>query len=325
MKYIEYRSLMSDHVYRIPNSWDTLTPDLYLFVINLLDRYSAGKISYVLLRMYYVCRASGWRLSRLKESDPDVMANIFMLSCKVSFIFETKYPDGVTDGLSPTELELAKANNLSALPEHLQRYLNRYTPTFVLKSCFCAQLVPTLRVSGMLYTGYRISTAFGGLTCSLRALQYIEASATAGKKEMLPLLAAILYFPGKYDSEKAQELAGSFKKNLLPSTLEGISFNFSCINNFIFTQTPFALLAQGKAKTASSIATGAIESLYNLSADGLGDNEEIEQMDIIKFLTILRKKTIESIQEMNEMEMKITDIAGKTGYPLEIISEIIKK
>ena len=65
------------------------------------------------------------------------------------------------------------------------------------------------------------------------------------------------------------------------------------------------------------------ESLYNLSADGLGNVDVIEQMPVIKYLTILRKKLIESVTAMNEAGIDLVEISDKTGLSIKTIKQII--
>lgn len=130
---------------------------------------------------------------------------------------------------------------------------------------------------------------------------------------MLPLLAAILYHPGLYDSESAHSLAKSFEK-LPDATLQSIAFNFSSFVNYLFTTTQFRILIAGESEKKSLITTGALESLYNLSNDGLGDISAIEQMNIIKYLTILRKKLIETVRSLNFAEIPLWISLKIRGY-----------
>lgn len=178
-------------------------------------------------------------------------------------------------------------------------------------------------VNDEIYPAYSIDTSFNVLTCSLTALQYIEARALMGKSvDMLPLLAAILYYPGTYSSAGAHRLASEFA-SLTEYELQAIAFNFQAFNNYLFSQTEFRLLTASKEGKNSTISTGALESLYNLSNDGLGDITVIEQMNVIKYLTILRKKIIETVRSMSSMKMEKVDIEKETGLPIHIINQIL--
>ena len=91
----------------------------------------------------------------------------------------------------------------------------------------------------------------------------------------------------------------------------------------MFSKTQFQILVAGESEKKSLITTGALESLYNLSNDGLGDISTVEQMNLIKYLTILRKKLIEAVQSMGSAEMPVVDIAKNTGLPISLIKQII--
>ena len=131
-----------------------------------------------------------------------------------------------------------------------------------------------------------------------------------------------IYNPGKYDSESAHALAKSFERLSLV-TLQSIAFNFSSFVNFLFTKTEFWVLVAGEHEKPSPITTGPLESLYNLSSDGYGDISAVEQMNIIKYLSILRKKLIETVKSMHYADVKHVDIAKNTGLPISLIKQIV--
>lgn len=183
---------------------------------------------------------------------------------------------------------------------------------------FAAQLIPKVGKQN----GYTVRTDFDTLTCSLTASQFIDAQEIIkGGVDKLPLLASILYCPSPYKSEKAHSLARNFRNvNLL--TLQAIAVNFQALVSFLFTRTHFSILSQGTS-SSSEITTGLTETMYNLSTDGYGNIEEIKQMKLIEFLTILRKKLIDSIQAMHAAKMDIAQIAIKSGLHSTIIKKII--
>lgn len=192
-----------------------------------------------------------------------------------------------------------------------------------INSCFLAQLVPELEAKRQKYQAYKVNTSFDTLTCTLTALQFIEANEVLNSKtRQLPLLAAILYAPLPYSSVKAHEMAEDFV-HLDITTLEAIALNFQAMVNYIFSRTHFSVLTAGDKKSTSEITTGMEETLYNLSSDGMGDVEIVEQMPVIKFLTILRKKLIESVRAMHEAKMDIVEISEKTGLPTNIIKKML--
>ncbi|MDR1557288.1 MAG: hypothetical protein LBS88_09720 [Tannerellaceae bacterium] len=268
--------------YTVPNRWELLTPEQFLSLFRLLEDYSSGTISFRELHIRYVCRSLG--LDSAGITDETAAENIYLLSTYVDFIFK-----------NPKEIN----------------------------ACFLSQLVPVLEVRKRYYEAYRIHTGYDTLTCSLTAIQFIEGYELLGcPAEKLPLLAAILYLPGKYTSERAHVFAGQLA-DVDPIVLQAVSFNFMAFTAYLFTRTPFHILRSKKEGAGrTSITIGMAESLYNLSADGLGDVETIEQMPVIKYLTILRKKLIEGVKAMRDAQMSVADISANTGLPMQTIKKI---
>jgi hypothetical protein len=274
--------LLEGGAYTVPNRWELLTPEQFLSLVGLLLDYGDGAISFRELHTRYVCQCL--ELDPGAITDPQAAENIYLLSTYIDFIFK-----------NPKEIN----------------------------ACFLAQLVPVLETRKRYYDAYRIHTGYDTLTCSLTAIQFIEAYELLGcPAEKLPLLAAILYLPGKYTSERAHVFAGKLA-DVDPVVLQAVSFNFMAFAAYLFTRTPFYILRAKKGNIGTAtITTGMSESLYNLSADGLGDVEAIEQMPVIKYLTILRKKLIEGVKAMRDAEVSVVDIADKTGLSIQTINKI---
>lgn len=269
--------------YEVPNRWELLTPKQYLLLIHLLGLYSSKQATIHDVKFYYLCNAL--RINPKKIKDPGAMANMIVIADQIDFIFDSK----------------GKVN-----------------------IAFIAQLVPFLKVNNKRYKGYKINTSFETLTCSLTASQFIDAQEVlTDKTDKLPLLAAILYSPAPYSSEKAHDLAHKFS-SVSPMILQAIAFNFQAFVTFIFTRTHFSILSsREKADSIPEIATGLAETMYNLSTDGLGDAHTVKQMPVIEFLIILRKKLIESVRAMHDSKIEITEIADKTGLSTKTIKRMI--
>lgn len=324
MKTIDFSC--KNKVYSIPNSWDQITSALYLQLIKDILCMSRGELSPAMLRVNFVCNAMGWNPSRIK--DEEALANIAMLSEQVDFILNIAYPDNDA-ALADLDLETRKLFKKKApekvLGNIMAQYLRRLDYRYCVDDCWCAQLIPFIQIGKKkILKGYTVNTSFGVLSCSLTALQYIEARNLLDHTDSLPLMASILYSDPdtKYSSYLAHQRATEFA-NLSTELLYGIMLNFRAFNNYLFTRTDFSLLTASRLDEKKLISTGALESLYNLSADGYGSAEEVEQMNIIQYLTILRKKIIESVRSMHTAEMKITDIEKETGLPIQILKQII--
>lgn len=64
-------------------------------------------------------------------------------------------------------------------------------------------------------------------------------------------------------------------------------------------------------------------ALYDLSKDGLGNARQVEQLNVLTYLRILRKKTIEGVKSLKATGMELAKIADEVGLPLEIVKKII--
>lgn len=132
---------------------------------------------------------------------------------------------------------------------------------------------------------------------------------------------------GLYQAKRAiaNALASRFAA-LSDGTLEAIALNFQAFDAYLFLRTHFSILTAGASTgkiRSGSYLTGATEALYDLSSDGYGDIAAVEQMNVIKYLTILRKKLIESVRAMHSANMDVVKISRRTNLPIDVINKII--
>lgn len=273
--------------YEIPNSWDLLTSEQYLKLIDLLSLMESGQYPPGAIKCLFLCHLMKWDINKIKR-DEHALENFMAIASQLTFIFQEK------------------------------------EDKFVLNLCFCRQMLPIVFIDKKAYYGYEVSTDYNSLTCSLSALQYIEARQLLDMGEdSLPLLAAVLYFKkGEYSSEKAQKLADEFRK-LPANTLRAIALNFTAVNNFVFLKTEFSLLTKFVPQKGNAITTDATDALYDLSKDGLGNASQVERMNVLTYLRILRKKTIDGVKALRTAGMDVVKIANEVGLPLEIVKKII--
>lgn len=273
--------------HEIPNSWELLTSDQYLKLVELLSLMESGQFSPGAVKCLFLCYMKGWNLNKIKR-DERTLENFMSIASQLSFIFQEK------------------------------------DDKFVLDLCFCRQQLPIIFIDKKAYYGYEVNTDFKSLTCSLTALQYIEARQLLDMgEESLPLLAAILYFDKEaYSSEEAQKTRSEVQKTTCQHT-QGDSLELYCSNNFLFSKTEFSLLTKFIPKEGSSITTDATDALYDLSKDGLGNARQVEQLNVLTYLRILRKKTIEGVKSLKATGMELAKIADEVGLPLEIVKKII--
>ena len=308
---------------RIPNSWELLTSTQYLKLVNYLLRMDRGELSPAEVRIYFVCDLLG--LDVHKVEDGLAMENLLAISEQLTFLFRIVYPDHnkALQQLPLEEYKVCQRIDPHKLAYPYAKELEQLDYRYTIDLCFCHQLLPEIYADKERYQGYKVSTDFKTLTCSLTALQYIEARSLLDMgEEELPLLAAILYYPGEYSSEGAQRLA--HKMAVLPkATLQAISLNFQAVNNFIFLKTSFSLLTKFVSRKDAPINTDAADALYDLAKDGLGTTAQLEQMNLLTYLRILRKKTIEGVKSLKTSGMDVVKISNEVGLPLNIVKQIV--
>ena len=309
----------------IPDCWESLDPPTFLSVVAGLMEFSAGRISPMKVKVEYARRA-------LKESGhalntQDDVLDMIALAEKVTFPFRIRYDDEqLLDMLSGELREQFHSTAPNRIDHPLARAIaQRQAYSYMLNACYCAQLLPEITAAGKTYRAYTVSTGFDMLSTSMTALQYLDARSLMARPDSLPLLAAILYCPAPYDPDTAHTLAATMEK-LDAVTLSAIQLNFLAFDTFLLTRTPFSILQDkgGPAKPAAPIATGPIEGLYSLAAAGYGNLDQVEQMNVIKYLTLMRKQLIESVQTMHSSGMKITDIARKSGLSFATLNKILQ-
>ena len=311
-------------IYRIPNRWDGMTDHQYIRLVADLLRMAAGELSAGEVRINWLCDIMNWDRRRFRTEEQ--IANLVAISEQLTFLFQINYPDNnaVLDGMDSETYELCRRIDPYRLHLPIARVLRRLEYKYVVDLCFCAQLIPTIRANDRRYQGYTVKTDYGVLTCSLTALQYIEARELIEQgPESLPLMAAILYYPEEqYNSEKAHALAQEFS-TLPRELLAAVSFNFQAFNNYLFNKTSFSLLSKFKPKPDRPITTDASDALYDLSKEGLGDTRQIEQMNMLTYFKVLRKKTIDAVRDMKGFGWDKAKISDEVGLPISVIDQII--
>lgn len=312
----------------VPNAWEHLSPQAFIRFTELWGEVESGRLSVGEMRMRLLCDIMGWDISKIKGDD--AVENLLVLSEQLTFLFKIEYPDNDAALSALSDADYAMAKRID--PFHLQHistlaHLKDLDYKYRLDLCYFAQLVPevVIPLDGRLvnrYHGYRAVLTDGIISCSLTALQYIEARQLLDKPDAWPLMAAVLYYPGVYNSEGAQRNAEMFRQ-LQPEVLRAVAMNFQAVNNFLYTKTDFSLLAKFLPGKAHAITTDMSDALYDLCADGLGNSHEVEQLNLISYLKILRKKTIDGVRQLHGAGIDLAKIAEDVGLPIEIITKII--
>ena len=310
----------------VPDCWEAMSPETFLAVAGALVAFGQGRMSPMEVKTEYVRHALQDAGHPVRTQDD--LCDAVALAEKVTFPFRIRYDDEqLLSSLPAGERERMHSTDPHRLDTPLARAIARRGGySYVLNACFCAQLVPAVTIGGETFQGYKVRRDYDMLSTSMTAMQYIDARSLSDRPEALPLMAAVLYCPGDYDPEKAHLLSHRME-SLDPVTLAAIQLNFIAFDSFLLTRTHFRILQdrkEGGSRPAPLITTGPVEALYSLASSGYGNLDEVERMNVIKYLTLMRKQLIESVQTMAASGMKITDIAAKSGLPFTTINSILQ-
>ena len=136
---------------------------------------AAGKLSAGEVRINWLCDMMGWDKHKFLLRGADCQSCGYLRATHV--YVPINYPDNnaVLDGVDDETYQLCRRIDPYRLHIPLARVLRRLDYQYVVDLCFCAQLIPAVRIGEHRYQGYKIETGYGMLTCSLTALQYVEA------------------------------------------------------------------------------------------------------------------------------------------------------
>ncbi len=297
--------------YSCPNKWEELNSEQYLFLADLLLKYSLGDISVTEVRTELFLHLMGLKLKKLSKSDL-LFENIFILSRQLTFMFKIVYED---------------SEQFSYFNKDTQKMLERYLPEDLYPSpeielaeqMQCHYVIDAVFSNNLLskaggVQGYEFEVEGGFVSSSLTAEQYVQAVTLygayieSGNKEQLVMLAEVLYPNGD---------------NFTDAELHGIFLNFGAIQTFLYN-TKYGILWQRKSTgKKNKLTVGLMDSVYTLSTEGYGNLVEVKSYNLITYLDLLLKQLIDSVKTLQSYELQLPEIAEKTGLSVEQLNTII--
>lgn len=150
-------------IYRIPNRWDGMTARQYIRLVADLLRMAAGGLSAGEVRINWLCDIMNWDRRRFRTEEQ--IANLVAISEQLTFLFQINYPDNnaVLDGMDSETYELCRRVDPFRLHLPIARVLRRLDYQYVVDLCFCAQLIPSVRIKERRYRAIRWKRA---MACS---------------------------------------------------------------------------------------------------------------------------------------------------------------
>jgi len=320
---------LNDKEYEFTNSWEELTQDQFIYLVDLLSKYHQGILDAGEVRIHYFLKVAGLKPRRIRKAEREQLfsENVYRAASMINFFFKWVYTNKKSFANFPTELQeqLTHADP-EDLPDSVDvraaRKMKRYLEV---DAVFARNLVT--KIPGIhSMKAYRFTLEDDFLDTSLTAAQYVDAYSVweswseRNDSKTLDLLCAILYQEKNYSSERAHnrlELAGTISMKIK----QAIVLNFMAIHVFFSQRTKYAILFSGtESDKKGKISLGFHDSIYSLIKAGYGD---VEKMDLVKFLDLMLKELKDSVKTLHDNEMKIEDIAAHAKLTVPQVNSLI--
>lgn len=330
---------LNENTYYLPESWEELTPDQFLSLVDFLNKYKRGEIDYFELRVVFVMKILGIKPRRIRSAEKERLRdeNLFRMSEKMDFFLQVVYENqGKFKHFSKKNQELLKKN----LPEdidsesgeiRLAKKMNKY---YDVDAVFLKNLLPEIKMGRQVYEGYHIDITENVATTTLSAMQFADALTVCdkiieGKQELIPLLIGILYQRDKYSDVLARERSEKFK-SLPHTTRQAVFLNFVAVREYIIRHTKYWILFTTeessnikKKKKKNKYNNGLVDSIDTLVKMGYGTSTEMENKNLFRFLDTIIKSMRDTISEaLKEKDATKSKVAKKMGISVEIINEL---
>jgi len=316
------------HTYPIPEKWEELTPQQFIYLVDLLRGYSRGEISAESVRALFFLEAAGIKPQRirLKEQADRFSENVFRIASQLNFMFRIEY-------------ENKKA--ISAFPKGIQSLLHRLLPEEigdesaeiraarklkkqrVIDAVFGINLIPEIPIRRKVLKGYRFDLTGNIIQLDLKAGQFIDACTVydqfseTGDPVYLDMITAILY--GNEPVGLVRQVPAATKASVL--------FNFQANLLFLQENTDYSVLWWNqpvKTKKKTSNRLGFSDSLYTIAKAGYSDLQNLKDLPVIDFLNLLIKELRDAVLALKESKKNNAEIAEATKLTLDQVNFLSK-
>lgn len=321
----------NNNTYEVPNAWEECSQQQFIDILDAVSDLFSGKLSLFQFRVMMALIVTGLKPRRFRKTEQEMLMseNIYRIGEHITFPLRVEYKKASLISKMPDELreklyrflpsELDQRNTLVRAAEKMEKSM---VPDFV----FAANLVQNIKVKRKFIKGYSFMLSHNILTTSLTASQFTEAQTVytqymkTGSADMLRLLAAILYFPGKYNGEQVAVFSESLAW-ITENMLNAILINFQAVQLFITERTKFSLLFQsGKAKKSGANINGLETVIFSLIKSGVSNAED---MNLVKFLELMYSDLVSMVSNLHKQETPIEKIAEQTGLSISKIKQIL--
>jgi hypothetical protein len=335
-------------IVNIPNEWGELSQEQYLDVMALMYTHpvrSNSAMDMFEFRLRLLNLLSGYARSNKKYSpvdQEDINSILYILAAKMTFVYRPYYPETeifevMSEDLSE-KLKISFPYDLSATDFaheiHQFNDLVKYTPVinYNMKQNPLSVLKikrpwkRSLKVKGPVFDIDPLGVAITNITAGeyVDAQDYYSLYNSTHEDRYLKALCFVFYrlYPGAYNAVKTQK---QLNQNPEISDIFFLGFYsfFQNIQEYFLTHPVFKILyTSTETAAANKISLGNAESIYNAAANGYGNVEQIKNLNLADYMSLLVKDIKDGVATLRGYKKKDHEIAKALKLPIEIIKKI---
>jgi hypothetical protein len=322
--------IIDKQVVNIPQSWDDLTADQFMYISNLLYRYSCQEIDIVQLQLLAVCEILNLQVTKKNSKRP--LSNYFqffvsLLKMRLTLLFNRvsresylKYRAAARECFLSHEVkEDLLAYNLIQIAKEME-FLNDDNFSLSLSGN------PIKNIEG-LGTGRKFNVGLV-INTDITAGEYADimdmvvAWEETKQPEILNYIVSLLYT--KYSLREIIEDESIQKKAALqPFKVKyAVYLWYISISNYFLKHPVYSHLYLGRKSESEKITLGMGEALIRLSKAGYGSITEMRNKNLIEYMDIQVAELQESIRGAIAAGIEPAKLAEKTGRTLSQIEQL---
>lgn len=314
--------------YSLPNAWEELTREQYMFLVPLLHRMTSNELSLCQVRVKWLLQVMGLDKVIVRPNQEELFTdNIYTLSRQVTFFWYAYYGDAVAD-LSPDVRRMVRKTLSEDIvsPDPELRYVQQLEYAVQVDAVWAKNLIPEIAVGRNSFPGWSARLDSGMLITTMTTRQFtqgydmlISLTSVYSLSTMI-LLTALLYGVSLDDRQALARM-----EVLDNDLLQAIVLNFQAFVSFIFMKTHFSILwnRDQPARPTRKVSMSMSEGVYALCNKGYGNYDQVEQMPLMTYLSIMRTDLIASIRSMHDTGSKPEEIAEHTNLPYDLITQLL--
>lgn len=326
----------------IADRWADLSREEYISVVSLLHELTTGKSTLLRFRLRLLQVLTGYKRSKKRFNDDQaeiINNNLVILADMLTFPLIPNYQNPeYLEVLSPALQKKLK----TTFPQEIYEAEYIYEIAMIAHKLECSISInldfrcnplPYINIDENMWYGPDFSVDKNRVVqTDMIALEFIDASEFAElyyatkDENYLDNLVSVLYRQKRenYSTHRSMRNA-KYIKQLPYAEKFGVILFFQSVVYYLSTHPQYGILYRkpennesGKAK----IDLGSGDVIAQLTKDGFGTREEIENLPLGDYFTLLLKQIIDAVKNMRNAEIKEHEIAQRLGISIETVQKI---